>query len=38
MTEEMVCKKGKCRYTKEELNDDCPECDEAEIIENELVR
>ena len=38
MTEDVVCKKGVCRYRKEELNDDCPECNEVERIEKELMK
>lgn len=42
MSEEVVCKKGKCEYTDDGLNrewkDECRDCDEVEQIEHELLK
>lgn len=41
MTEPVVCKKGKCGYEDEKLQeewkDDCPKCDIVDEIEHDLI-
>lgn len=38
MTEPVVCRNGKCKYKYKKNLFDCKDCDEAELIENELLK
>jgi hypothetical protein len=40
MTQDVICKKGKCEYLEEsyDYNDDCIDCSVPEQIEHELIK